>query len=263
MRYYWFDFRIILLMKTIEEIRAERLNLLLRQHGMDKLAELVSLHPKTIEHWINTNSNYDDVYSMTSQDARRIEAALNLERGWLDQQFRPGDLITYAPMQSINNDTPYLLAQKYESSPDDKSDFIQFQLLDIKSIFGKDFNAVYRHDVRLVDISKKWAYTHLGYNIEHIALITVVGDAMSPSFNDSDVLFIDTSVNHYLNEGVYCFFGETQVLTVKRLQKLTNGDIRVISDNHTRYTSEIVSKDALDDIRICGKVIATWALKPI
>lgn len=250
-------------MKTIEETRAERLLILCRKYGIDKLAELVNLLPKTIEHWININSEYDDVYRMTSQDARRIETALKLELGWLDQDIEPDGLITSTPVQGISNNIPYQLAQKYELTPFDKSDFIQFQLLNIKSIFGKDFNAAYRHDVRLVDISRKWAFTHLGYNIEHIALITVVGDAMSPSFNDSDVLFIDTSINQYENEGVYCFFGEANVLTVKRLQRLTSGDIRVISDNHIHYTSEIVPKEAIKDIRICGKVVATWSLKPI
>lgn len=252
-------------MKTIDETRAEKLLILCHQHGINKLAELVSLLPKTIEHWINTtNSEDDDVYRMTARDARRIETALKLDLGWLDQQnIESDELTTSTSVQRLSNNLSYQRAPKYELTPLDKSDFIQFQLLNIKSIFGKEFNAAYRHDVRLVDISKKWAFTHLGSNIEHIALITVVGDAMSPSFNDSDVLFIDTSINQYENEGVYCFFGEANILTVKRLQRLTSGDIRVISDNHIHYTSEIVPKEAIKDIRICGKVIATWSLKTI
>lgn len=249
-------------MKTIEETRAARLHILCKKYGIEKLADLASLHVKTIEHWISI-TEYDDVKSMTSQDARRIEAALNLERGWFDQAVKPEELIPLTAVQHINSDLNYQLQQRYKEMPDDKSNFIQFQLLDIKAILGKDFNDAYRSDVRLVDISKKWAFQHLGYNIDHIALITVVGDAMFPSFADSDVLFIDTSINSYQNEGVYVFFGRNNALKVKRLQRLINGDIRVISDNHACYTPEIVAKEHTDKIRICGKVVATWSLKNI
>lgn len=252
----------IMLMKTIEETRAERLHILCKKYGIEQLADLASLHVKTIEHWINT-TEFDDLKSMTSQDARRIEAALNLERGWLDQAVKPEELIPLTAVQHINSELDYQLQQRYLETPEDKSSFIQFQLLDVKAILGKDFNEACRSDVRLVDISKKWAFHHLGYNIDHIALITVVGDAMSPSFADSDVLFIDTSINSYQNEGVYVFFGQSNILKIKRLQRLINGDIRVISDNHACYTPETVSKEYTKDIRICGKVVATWSLKSI
>lgn len=86
---------------------------------------------------------------------------------------------------------------------------------------------------------------------------------MSPSFNHGDVLLLDTSVNRYENEGVYCFISQTNNLMIKRMQKLMSGDIRISCDNQAYLNSEIVPKEAIKDIRICGKVIATWSLKTI
>nr|WP_279040618.1 S24 family peptidase [Snodgrassella alvi] len=201
-------------MKTIEKTRVENLMILRDLYGdIDKLASILSLPPATIEHWINTNSEYDNCYKMTSQDAHRIELILKLERGWLDQGFKSQGYTLYNTIQSISN--------------------------------------------------KKTVLIQVDFNNKPIDFIPMVGDAMSPSFNHGDVLLLDTSVNRYENEGVYCFISQTNNLMIKRMQKLMSGDIRISCDNQAYLNSEIVPKEAIKDIRICGKVVATWSLKPI
>lgn len=68
-----------------------------------------------------------------------------------------------------------------------------------------------------------------GYNPEFISLVNVKGDSMSPTFESGDLLFVDTSINHYNGDGVYVFsYGDT--LHVKRLQ-MAGDELLVISDN--------------------------------
>ncbi|TRB74824.1 helix-turn-helix transcriptional regulator, partial [Mannheimia haemolytica] len=65
-----------------------------------------------------------------------------------------------------------------------------------------------------------------------IEMITIPTDSMSPTINKGDVVFIDTTINYYNNEGVYIFVIDDEVY-IKRLQKIPGGIYRALSDNKT------------------------------
>ncbi len=227
-------------MKTIEETYRERLVMLSKQHGgQTGLSKLIDKSPAQISQWINgsADSKTGKARSMKSDTAREIEIALNLPRGWMDQP--------------INAE----LSQPHEG-------YIQLKLLDIKAAAGDGaINAEYPESVQMVEVSEKWVRKNIGNNFKDISIITASGDSMQPTFNCGDWLFVDQAVKFYEDDGVYVFMSGAG-LRVKRLQKLINGELKVISDNQ-KYKSETLVCNELNSIKICGKVVATLRIENI
>lgn len=230
-------------MKTIEETYRERLQMLIEKHGgQTNLGKLIDKSPTQISQWINASpdSKTGKPRSLKSDTAREIEIALDLPKAWFDQPI------------SVN-----LPASNQDEVP---NGYIRLKLLDISAAAGSGrFNIDFPEYVRLIDVQEDWARKHLGKNLQRISIITASGDSMHPTFADGDLLFVDKSIDFYDNEGVYVIATAGGV-KVKRLQVMTNGDLKIISDNKSLYESEVLSKDSLNDIKICAKVTATWTL---
>lgn len=233
-------------MKTIEETYRERLQMLITKHGSQTdLGKLIDKSPAQISQWINgsPDSKTGKPRSLKSDTAREIEKALDLPRAWFDQP--------------VTVDLP---ASNRDEVP---NGYIRLKLLDISAAAGNGkFNIDFPEYVRLIDVQENWARKHLGKNLQRISIITASGDSMYPTFADGDLLFVDKSIDFYDNEGVYVIATAGGV-KVKRLQVLTNGDLKIISDNKSLYESEVLSKDSLNDIKICAKVTATWTLNSL
>lgn len=227
-------------MKTIEETYRERLLMLSKEYGgQTGLSKRIDKSPAQISQWINgsADSKTGKARSMKSDTAREIEVALKLPRGWFDQ-----------PVESAHT-TP-------------QKGYIQLTLLDIKAEAGNGFdNNDYPKSVKLIEVSEKWAKNKLGHNLESISVITASGDSMQPTFHSGDWLFVDQAINFYEDEGVYVYMS-TEGLKVKRLQKLVNGELLIISDN-PNYTSETLKSHEIGSIKICGKVVTTLRIKNI
>ncbi|TRB89709.1 helix-turn-helix transcriptional regulator, partial [Mannheimia haemolytica] len=75
-----------------------------------------------------------------------------------------------------------------------------------------------------------------------------------------DVVFIDTTINYYNNEGVYIFVIDDEVY-IKRLQKIPGGIYRALSDNKT-YEPFDIKRETLDTAIILGKFIRVLPINP-
>ncbi|WP_247537541.1 helix-turn-helix transcriptional regulator [Ralstonia pseudosolanacearum] len=117
--------------------------------------------------------------------------------------------------------------------------------------------AVLRH----VDVLESWATTRLGSDLSKVRLVTVRGDSMQPTLSAGDVLFVDAEQREYSTEGLYVLSRGGDVF-VKRLQMRSRGVLAVISDNAV-YPVELLDGYDLDDVVICGRVLASWALRQL
>lgn len=112
----------------------------------------------------------------------------------------------------------------------DDEDAIVFEVLDIKASAGFGSSG----DVMEVIHQIKFNSTHYfelfrGMNPDNISIISVKGDSMSPTFENGDLLFVDTSINTYDGDGIYVFTFDNFIF-VKRIQK-TGKYFSIISDN--------------------------------
>ncbi|HHF4334676.1 XRE family transcriptional regulator [Haemophilus influenzae] len=88
-----------------------------------------------------------------------------------------------------------------------------------------------------------------------VSIVNVPTDSMEPTIRKGDIVFIDTTINCYIGDGIYAFSINGE-LYIKRIQKLMSGGYRMISDNQA-YPSEIISDEIYACAQFVGKFIRT------
>ena len=94
-----------------------------------------------------------------------------------------------------------------------------------------------------------------GLTPSKLSAVRVDGDSMAGLLEDGDTVMIDHSRNQLEAEAVYVIRLDDH-LYAKRLQRLFDGSVRIISENKA-YGDVVVSKTQLNDLTIIGRVV--WA----
>ncbi len=97
-----------------------------------------------------------------------------------------------------------------------------------------------------------WVRSRLNTDPRNLLLIEALGDSMSPTLEDSDLLLVDLGEPRFKHDGVYVLRRNGD-LEVKRLQRRLDGKLVIRTDNPA-YEPAVAS---LQSIRIIGRVI--WA----
>ena len=93
------------------------------------------------------------------------------------------------------------------------------------------------------------------YKSEKLKLMKVTGDSMSESFNDGDMVLVNTEQDNIIDGKVYALMvGEDA--KIKRLKRMFNGGLEIISDNKSGlYDTEIIKPEEMQYIFIIGRVV--------
>lgn len=119
------------------------------------------------------------------------------------------------------------------------------------------------HVVRHLDVLERWIMEEVGSsNYAKVKVLTAVGRSMMPTINDKDLVFVDVSHRMVDAPGIYVIDVAGRLLLKKAMIK-ANGNLVLRSDNATEYPDEETYdlKTYADEITICGKVLAWWALR--
>jgi phage repressor protein C with HTH and peptisase S24 domain len=109
--------------------------------------------------------------------------------------------------------------------------------------------------VTYVDVRRAWVSERLrGVPIDSIRIITGRGDSMRGTYDDGDVLFVDTRVKKFVDDGAYVFRRDGRVQT-KWLQWIGHDTVRILSEN-TRFPPV---EAQLKELEIGGRALAAWA----
>lgn len=113
---------------------------------------------------------------------------------------------------------------------------------------------------RVVDslaFSSSWLKKKLGIAAENLYLINVEGESMEPTLRQGNVILVNHADNTVTRDGIYVLrIGDS--LLVKRLQRLPNAIIKVISDNPTYPPYDIdLSDNSGNEVAIIGR--AVWS----
>ena len=90
-----------------------------------------------------------------------------------------------------------------------------------------------------------------GINPNKIVCVTVKGNSMEPAILDGATVGVNTQDTAIVDGKIYAIAIDDELLRVKLLYRLPNGQIRVRSFNREEYDDEIYD---LKDIRIIGRV---------
>ena len=230
--------------------------MLVQRYGQTKLAEVINSHAVLIQDWINnfkTNDEERISWAQATKALRQIEELLGLERGWFDQPVKEGEFINFPIRPGLSIESPYQIRQKYNAE-----ELVQFRLLDVEKHLLNKISDINQDSIKCLDINRNWAVTHLGLKLDDIALVTVFGDNMFPTLNESDVLFVDTSIKEFINDGVYLLSGSSNI-RIRRLQMVFD-EIHIINDNNKYSNQKVAVKDKAD-LQVLAKVKRVWSLR--
>jgi len=132
-------------------------------------------------------------------------------------------------------------------------DFVRVPRYQVQASAGNGAIVESEQIVDYLQFSGDWLRTSLGVAPDRLALISVIGDSMSPTYNDGDLILVDTANNRPKSDAVYVIQHEG-FLWVKRLNFRFDGSIHIISDN-SRYPEQTITGEALERLKIVGRVM--------
>ena len=106
--------------------------------------------------------------------------------------------------------------------------------------------------------TRKLAFRHKwlrykGLNEKDLVLVFAKGDSMEPTISDNNTLMIDTSQCDLSDGSIYVIRTDGHLI-VKRIQKLWNKGILLLSDNKEYETQQVEPSEA-DDLEVIGKLV--------
>jgi phage repressor protein C with HTH and peptisase S24 domain len=138
--------------------------------------------------------------------------------------------------------------------------FITIPHLDVAGSMGagKAPPEHYIEVIRDITVHLDWLRTQgLSYSkLENLAIIDGDGDSMEGTFRNGDSLLVDRGISEIRTDAIYVFTLDGD-LFIKRLQRLTGGSLRMISDNPV-YPAIVIEGAALTKVHIQARVLLVW-----
>jgi phage repressor protein C with HTH and peptisase S24 domain len=187
------------------------------------------------------------------------KAALNLE---LKIGLAAGTL-TSPPSEEPSTAAPANVVRLPTRAAKDKN-FVLIPHLDIAASMGHGKAAPMHIEViRDMTVHLDWLRMQgLTFsNIDNLAIITGDGDSMSGTFADGDALLVDRGISEVKTDAIYVFTLDGD-LYIKRLQRLTGGQLRMISDNPI-YPPIIIDESMIERMHIQARVLLAWNAKKL
>ena len=104
--------------------------------------------------------------------------------------------------------------------------------------------------VDYVSFQPEWLQRALNVDLRNMALVEVIGDSMSPTIDEGDLVLVDLREARFRHDGVYVLRTGTD-LAVKRLQRQPDGSLLIRSDNPA-YEPAAVRPD---EVALLGRVV--------
>lgn len=92
--------------------------------------------------------------------------------------------------------------------------------------------------------------------LHNLALLVAYGDSMEGTFNDGDLLLVDSGVREVSIDAVFVLSLEGN-LYVKRLQRRPDGSVSMISDNKL-YDTIVIADGERQRFEVLGRVVWAW-----
>lgn len=133
--------------------------------------------------------------------------------------------------------------------PGEKSDYVFLPRQSVRLHAGR----AALQSAQIVDymaLKSDWLRSRLNVDPRNLMLVEAVGDSMSPTIDEGDLVLVDLHEPRYRHDGVYALRSGLDI-AIKRLQRRPDSKLVVRSDNPA-YEPAVVSPDS---IAVLGHVI--------
>lgn len=183
---------------------------------------------------------------MRKETARRIEAASGKPIGWLDVSH------SLVPQPKL------VSAQSLSPTPPPDEPGIQIPLLANAGSMGPGSD-VEHEDIIIgaLTVSPEWLDKRIRpTSYQALRFIHAYGDSMSPTFEDGDILLVDTGRRDpSMADGVYVL-GTSKRVFIKRISERFDGTRVVSSDNKNVPVLQELNGD--QELDVLGRVVWAW-----
>ncbi len=226
----------------------QRLRLLVEVHGLSGLPGMAQVTGVSLDRLAEILSSD----TINDFDADQIAAALHISREWLKtgESGTQNSCMEPSGMAGTPLEDAALAArQGLPESPQAGDSFVLIPKMSARlseggGIIPDSTSGSARYAFRC-----EWVRS-MGLEQGKLILVDVEGDSMAPTLHDGATALIDLN-RQMLTDGRIYAIAVSEALQIKRLQLITGGRIRVISDNPAYCTYEAVP----GEIRIIGQVI--------
>ena len=224
---------------------SDRIKQRMQALGMKRAAELVKatgVSKGTVSQWLSDSSD------PTGPNLLKLAKVLGVHPDWLLTGDGP----------EPNAIESKLVAVEWESSSQDKDEFITVPLIDVELSAGDGSSAIV--EVEKYELPfRRYTLNKQGVSPNCIKVARVVGRSMSPVLNDGDVVGIDTSKTKIVDGDTYAI-RDGELLRVKMLIERHDGGLLIRSFNNEEFPDEILTKDQrLERVTVLGRV--WWSSK--
>jgi hypothetical protein len=192
-------------------------------------ARAIKKPPSLVSQWLSRHRGFGDA------SARHIELELSLGEGYFDGR-RPA---VAAP-------------------PEPQSTAISIAVLAVAGSMGFG-ESIPEHEtvINRINVEMEWVRKHLPAisSPGNLKVISGYGDSMMPTFNDGDILLVDTGIRAVNIDGVYVLSANDR-LYVKRVRQRMDGHFEISSDNPTVKTVDVLNGD--HEVTVHGRVVWAW-----
>lgn len=213
--------------------------------GMKRAAELVKatgVSKGTVSQWLSDSSD------PTGPNLLKLAKVLGVPPDWLLTGDGP----------EPNAVESKLVAVEWESSNQDKDEFITVPLIDVELSAGNGVPAIV--EVEQYELPfRRYTLNKQGVSPNCAKVARVVGRSMSPVLNDGDVVGIDTSKTKIVDGDTYAI-RDGELLRVKVLIERHDGGLLIRSFNNEEFPDEVLTKEQRQErVTVLGRV--WWSSK--
>lgn len=123
---------------------------------------------------------------------------------------------------------------------------------DVRPSAGAGSTPVSERSTSVMAFDQQWL-RDLGVNPVYATILFAEGDSMYPTIPNGSPMLVDTSRTEIMNGCIYVFNVDGDLM-VKRIERLLDGSIDLISDNKERYPTRNINRDRLAQMTIVGRV---------
>lgn len=183
------------------------------------------------------------------------ELGLSSQRynNWRKRGIPPSNV--YEVARLMGWDAGALAEERIELS-DLPQDLIEIPRYDASGSMGPgvsvpEFNSV----IERITLSSAWARANLDMTSPaNLAVITGMGDSMTPTFQDGDLLLVDRGVTEVKVDGVYVLCRGDELFIKRVLRRYMSGTLEIISDKIPEK-SEVIAGEDIDRVTVLARVL--------
>lgn len=219
----------------------------------EKLAHALDMNQSSVSHYLNGVNPLNVPVASAFARILKIEVAQFSER--LASQI--ADIASSLPVRDAEEDEgePPISTKKVMES----LGFITIPHLNVSASMGPGKLPEHQVEViREITVNFDWLKIQgLAFSsLDKLAIITGDGDSMEGTFRNGDSLLVDRGITEIRTDAIYVFTLDGD-LFIKRLQRMTGGALRMISDNPA-YPPIIIEGADLEKVHIQARVLLVW-----